>query len=210
VYIVDAMSSFGGIPLSMEGLGAEFLISSANKCLQGTPGFCVVLARRSSLEACEGRARSLSLDLFDQWREMERGDGKWRYTSPTHVVRALVQAVAELAAEGGVAARCARYTENQRVLSEGYRAIGFRLLVDPAVQSPIITAFRHPPDAKFTFAGLYAGLKRRRFVIYPGKVSRAETFRVGNIGHVFPADMEQLVAATREAVTELGVQKWSE
>jgi 2-aminoethylphosphonate-pyruvate transaminase len=205
-FILDAMSSFGGIPMTMEGMSADYLISSANKCIQGVPGFGFVIARRQALEAAAGQARSLSLDLYGQWREMEDGGGKWRYTSPTHVVRAFAQALQELADEGGVAARHERYRENHRRLLAGYERIGFRALLPEALRSPVITSFLYPSDPAFSFSLLYDALKRRRFVIYPGKISQAETFRVGTIGHVFPADIDELVTATADAVAELGTR----
>jgi 2-aminoethylphosphonate-pyruvate transaminase len=205
-FLVDAMSSFGGLPFSVESLHADALVSSANKCIAGVPGFGFVIVRRTLLEGCEGRARSLSLDLFDQWQTMEREAGKWRFTSPTHTVRAFLQALRELEAEGGVAARHARYAENQRRLVQGLAKLGFHTLLPPALQSPFITSFLFPEDPAFRFSTLYQALKRRRFVIYPGKVSDAETFRVGTIGHVFPADMDLLVTAFAEAVGELGIR----
>lgn len=204
-YIVDAMSSFGGIPLDVAKLKADFLVSSANKCIQGVPGFGFVVARREALAACEGRARSLSLDLFDQWREMEEKGGKWRYTSPTHVVRAFAQALTELDEEGGPAARYERYRENHRVLVAGLHELGFEPLVAPELRSPFITSFLYPDAAEFSFQQLYDELKRRRFVIYPGKVSQADTFRVGTIGHVFPDDMRELVRCFGEASQALGL-----
>lgn len=206
LYILDAMSSFGGLPMTMESLRADYLISSANKCIQGVPGFGFVIAHRELLAATGGWARSLSLDLFDQWQEMETKGGKWRYTSPTHTVRAFSQALDELEAEGGVAARHQRYVENHRRLITGMRRLGFRPLLADAVQSPIITAFHYPADPKFSFTAFYDAMKRRRFVIYPGKVSQAETFRIGNIGRVFPDDMDELIAAAAEAVAELGIE----
>lgn len=215
LYILDAMSSFGGIPLSddvaadgsggIETLGAHYLVSSANKCIQGVPGFGFVVAHRLTLEKTAGWARSLSLDLFDQWREMENSAGKWRYTSPTHTVRAFAQALAELDAEGGIAARFARYCENHRLLSEGMEGLGFELLLRPEDRAPIITSFIYPDDTAFSFMPFYEALKRRRFVIYPGKVSTAETFRIGNIGHVFPDDMRLLIEMVAEALEELGI-----
>lgn len=206
VFVVDAMSSFGGLPFSVETLCADVLISSANKCIAGVPGFGFVIVRRTLLAACEGRARSLSLDLFDQWQTMEREGGKWRFTSPTHTVRAFLQALRELEAEGGVPVRHARYAENQRRLVAGLESLGFRTLLPAALQSPFITSFRFPADPGFRFSTLYHALKRRRFVIYPGKVSDAETFRIGTIGHVFPADIDLLVKAFDECVAELGLR----
>ncbi len=192
--IVDAMSSFGGVPIDMAGLGIDFMISSANKCIQGVPGFGFIIARRSLLEQCKGVARSLSLDLYDQWAAMEQGRGKWRFTSPTHVVRAFMQALAELEAEGGVAARHARYAENHRTLVSGMRALGFKTLLPDEVQSPVITSFYYP-SADFDFKAFYTALKTRGFVIYPGKISQADTFRIGD---VFPQDFVRLTEAVKE------------
>ena len=197
VLIVDAMSSFGGVPIDMAQLGIDFMISSANKCIQGVPGFGFILARRSLLEQCKGVARSLSLDLYDQWETMEKGHGKWRFTSPTHVVRAFMQALNELKAEGGIAARHARYSENHRVLVEGMRSLGFRTLLADEEQSPVITSFYYP-SSDFDFKDFYQKLKAKGFVIYPGKISQADTFRIGNIGDVFPEDFTRLVEAIKE------------
>lgn len=195
--IVDAMSSFGGVPIDMYALGIDFLISSANKCIQGVPGFGFILARRSLMEQCKGVARSLSLDIYSQWETMEKGHGKWRFTSPTHVVRAFMQALKELETEGGIAARHARYCENHRTLVEGMRALGFKTLLPDEMQSPVITSFYYP-SADFDFKAFYHALKEKGFVIYPGKISQADTFRIGNIGDVFPADFTRLVQAIRE------------
>lgn len=194
--IVDCMSSFGGIPLDMDALGIDFLISSSNKCIQGVPGFGFIIARRSELERCKGVARSLSLDIYDQWEAMEKGHGKWRFTSPTHVVRAFKQALTELIEEGGVEARHRRYCENRRVLVEGMRSLGFQTLLDDELQSPIITSFLYP-HAGFDFKAFYEALKQKGFVIYPGKISKADTFRIGNIGDVYPEDFHRLVEAVR-------------
>ena len=198
--VLDAMSSFGGIPMDAARLGADFLISSANKCIQGVPGFSFVIARRSAMEACAGRARSLSLDLYGQWREMEEKGGKWRYTSPTHVVRAFAQALEELAEEGGVEKRHARYRENARVLVEGMEGLGFSCLLAPELRSPIITAFLNPSHPAYDFRRFYDALKARGFVIYPGKVSAADTFRIGHIGDVIPDDVERLIGAVQRSM----------
>lgn len=195
VFIVDAMSSFGGVEMDIAALQIDFLISSANKCIQGVPGFGFVLAKEEELVKCKGQARSLSLDLVDQWQTMEEQHGKWRYTSPTHVVRAFYQAMLELEKEGGVRARADRYRTSQRTLVEGMEQMGFRTLLSREHQSPIITSFYYPDESAFTFAGFYERLKKEGFVIYPGKISAADTFRIGNIGHVFPEDMERLVQA---------------
>lgn len=199
-YIVDAMSSFGGIPMDVAEIGADYLISSANKCIQGVPGFGFVIAQRGGLESCAGQARSLSLDLYHQWKEMETRGGKWRFTSPTHVVRAFAQALNELDEEGGVPARYARYCANHQVLVRGMKELGIQCLLPEEHQSPIITAFVQPREPGFVFKSFYARLKQRGFVIYPGKVTSADTFRIGNIGHVFPRDMGRLVAAVRDAM----------
>ena len=195
--IVDAMSSFGGVPLDVHELGIDFLISSANKCIQGFPGFGFIIARRSELLHCKGVSKSLSLNIYDQWEAMEKGHGKWRFTSPTHVVRAFKQAMDELAEEGGVEARRNRYCENHRVLVDGMRSLGFQTLLPDEIQSPVITSFLYP-YADFNFKAFYTQLKERGFVIYPGKISQADTFRIGNIGDVHPEDFRQLIEIIRE------------
>ena len=194
--IVDAMSSFGGVPIDMATLGIDFLISSANKCIQGVPGFGFIIARKSLLEQCKGVARSLSLDIYDQWETMEKGHGKWRFTSPTHVVRAFMQALTELEEEGGVEARHSRYCENHQTLVEGMRSLGYKPLLPDEWQSPVITSFYYP-DASFDFNTFYQALKAKGFVIYPGKISQADTFRIGNIGDVHPDDFRRLTEVIR-------------
>ena len=195
--IVDAMSSFGGVPLDVHELGIDFLISSANKCIQGVPGFGFIIARRSELLHCKGVSKSLSLNIYDQGEAMEKGHGKWRFTSPTHVVRAFKQAMDELAEEGGVEARHNRSCENHRVLVDGMRSLGFQTLLPDEIQSPVITSFLYP-HADFNFKTFYTQLKERGFVIYPGKISQADTFRIGNIGDVHPEDFRQLIEIIRE------------
>ncbi|HGX3399776.1 2-aminoethylphosphonate--pyruvate transaminase [Acinetobacter nosocomialis] len=196
IWIVDAMSSFGGVPMDIAELEIDFLISSANKCIQGVPGFGFILAKCDCLEACKGLARSVSLDLYDQWNTMEQYNGKWRFTSPTHVVRAFYQALLELEAEGGVAARYQRYLQNQQTLSQGMQQLGFELVLGKECpQSPIITTFLYPTAETFSFQSFYETLKKSGYVIYPGKVTDLNCFRIGNIGEVYVQDIEGLLAA---------------
>jgi len=201
VFLVDSMSAFGGIALDMARLGIDFLVSSANKCIQGVPGFGFVLAKKNVFEECAGYARSHSLDLYDQWKTMETGKGKWRFTSPTHTVRAFLQALKELDEEGGVEARYARYCENQRRLVAGMEELGYRSLLPHSLHSPIITGFLEPME-RFSFRPFYDALKQRGFVIYPGKVTQVASFRIGTIGHVFPEDIDRLLAAVAECGLE--------
>ena len=203
IYILDAMSSFGGIPISMESTGAHYLISSANKCVQGVPGFGFVIAGRAQLEAAKGFARSHSLDLYDQWREMESKGGKWRFTSPTHVVNAFACALEELDAEGGVQARYNRYLNNHKSLVEGMRSLGFKTLINYEFQSPIITSFHCPDLAAFDFQNFYDALKGYGFVIYPGKVSNADCFRIGTIGDVYKDDVLELLKKIEDVMSGL-------
>jgi 2-aminoethylphosphonate-pyruvate transaminase len=193
VFMVDAMSSFGGIPIDLTACGVDVLVSSANKCIQGVPGFGFLLVRETLLPTWKGQARSLALDVYDQWHTMETQGGKWRFTSPTHVVRAFAQALIELDAEGGIPARHARYVENQRVLVDGMTRLGYEPLLPAALHSPFITSFRNP--ANFSFRTFYEELKARGFVIYPGKVSMADCFRIGTIGDITPGDIRALLAA---------------
>ena len=195
VLLVDAMSSFGGIDIKVGDLGIDFLISSANKCIQGVPGMGFVIAKQSELLLCEGRARSLSLDLFSQWKTMEDNNGKWRFTSPTHVVRAFQQALAELNSEGGIAARAKRYAANHQTLIKGMKAQGFQCVVDDDKQSPFISTFVYPDSNLFDFNKLYECLKEEGFVIYPGKVTATPCFRIGHIGEVYLEDMQRLLVA---------------
>ncbi|WP_300560672.1 2-aminoethylphosphonate--pyruvate transaminase [Companilactobacillus sp.] len=194
VTIVDAMSSFGGIPIDVQGLEIDFLISSTNKCIQGVPGFAFVIANKMILNGTRGYARTLSLDLFAQYDEMEKDNGKWRFTSPTHVVHAFAQALTELEVEGGVEKRYQRYQDNQRQLSAGMDKLGFKQLIADQWQSPIITSFRYPTE-DFNFAEFYQALKAAGFVIYPGKISVVPTFRIGNIGEVYSQDITDLLDA---------------
>jgi 2-aminoethylphosphonate-pyruvate transaminase len=191
VFILDAMSSFGGMPLDMADHDIDFLISSSNNCIQGVPGFAFVIAKKEELLKCEDNARSLCLDLYGQWKEMDKS-GKWRYTSPTHIVRAFYQALDELEAEGGIEARYKRYCKNQQLLVNGMKELGFRSLLPKEVQSPIITSFLYP-NLNFSFDIFYKTIKKLGFILYPGKISQADTFRIGNIGEVYPKDIMKLL-----------------
>ncbi len=201
VFIVDAMSSFGGVDIPVKDWGIDFIVSSANKCIQGVPGFSFIIARRDLLEESAGKARSLSLDLYDQWKTMEV-DGKWRFTSPTHVVLAFAQAMRELEEEGGIEARCRRYMDNNRLLIEKMGEMGIHPYIDDTHQGPIITTFFYPQEKHFTFAQMYEYIKERGYAIYPGKVTEAETFRIGNIGEIYREDIEKVCALMKEFLEE--------
>jgi 2-aminoethylphosphonate-pyruvate transaminase len=202
-FVVDAMSSFGAVPLDLASARIDFLVSSANKCIEGVPGFAFVLARREALRRCEGRARSLALDLYGQWRGLE-ADGQFRFTPPTHALLAFRQALRELREEGGIRARGARYRANQQRLAHGMARLGFVPYLPRAVQGPIITAFRYP-DPAFDFPRFYRALSDRGYVVYAGKLTQADCFRLGNIGRLFPSDVEGLLAAVRDVSVELGL-----
>jgi len=202
--IVDAMSSFGGLPLDLRALGADFVVSSPNKCLQGLPGFAFVIGRRSVLAASRGQARSLSLDLPAQLEGLE-ASGQFRFTPPVQALLALDRALDELDAEGGIPARAARYRQNHQTLVEGMSRLGFRTFLAPEHQGPIITSFHYPAHPRFRFQDFYERLGRRGFVIYPGKLSQADCFRIGTIGHLFPADVQALVAAIAAVLGELEI-----
>jgi 2-aminoethylphosphonate-pyruvate transaminase len=204
-FIVDAMSSFGGVPIDLAALQADYLVSSANKCLEGVPGFSYVLARREALESTLGYARSLSLDLLAQWHGLER-DGQFRFTPPTHALLAFAQALKEFQEEGGVAGRAQRYRANRDVLLAGMRRLGFREYLPRARQSDIITSFRYPEDPAFDFAEFYRLLATRGMVIYPGKVTAANCFRIGTIGRISPDHLQALVSEIARALDQMGVK----
>ena len=202
--MVDAMSSFGAVPLTVDAIPFDVLVSSANKCIEGIPGFGFVIARRDLLEASKGRFHSLSLDLFEQWQYMERS-GQWRFTPPTHSVVAFRSALEQHRAEGGVAGRLARYTRNRDVLVAGMRAMGFRTLLEDRWLSPIITTFFCPEHPNFEFKRFYDELKQRQFIIYPGKLTLAESFRVGHIGQIDEGIVHQLLRAIAETLAVMQV-----
>ncbi len=188
----------------MGALACDALAASANKCLEGSPGMGFCIARRAALQAAEGNAPSLSLDLHDQWVAMEK-NGQWRFTPPTHCILALDQALSEFEAEGGVAGRGARYRENCRILVEGMRALGFQTLLPDELQAPIIVTFHTPGDANFVFQAFYDKLRARGYVIYPGKLTVADSFRIGCIGRLGPEQMRGALAAIEAALEDMAV-----
>ncbi|MCY4044008.1 MAG: 2-aminoethylphosphonate--pyruvate transaminase [Cellvibrionales bacterium] len=195
ITLIDAMSSFGGMPMDMDEWHIDVLISSANKCLQGVPGFGFVLCKTSLITSAT-HSRSLSLDLHAQWQAMHT-TGKWRFTSPTHTVRAFLQALIELEEEGGISLRYERYKHNQALLSDGMQALGFKSLVSPSNQSAFITSFAYPTE-DFDFKPFYHSLKQEGFIIYPGKLTDTACFRIGNIGEIYPHDIERLLASIKK------------
>ena len=205
-YFVDSMSAFGAVPLDFEAAHIDFLVSSANKCIEGVPGFGFCVCRREALLATRGWSRTLSLDLLGQWEGLEK-NGQFRFTPPTHTILAFRQALRELEQEGGVTGRAARYEENYRTLVTGMRSFGFVEYVDPELQGYIITSFRYPEDVNFQFEKFYDLLNEAGFVIYPGKVSDADCFRIGNIGRINKGDVEGLLEAIKDALAKMGVSQ---
>lgn len=205
--IIDAMSSFGAIDIDARSLAFDGLITASGKCLEGVPGMGMVIARRSTLESSAANSASLVMDLVDQWQYMQKS-GQWRFTPPTHVVAALRAALDQFLAEGGQPARLARYTENCRVLIEGMRALGFKTFLPDALQAPIIVTFHSPPDPNYEFAQFYRLVKERGFILYPGKLTTVDTFRVGCIGAIGPDILRQAVDAIAAVLREMGVRRY--
>jgi 2-aminoethylphosphonate-pyruvate transaminase len=204
--IVDAMSSFGAIPIDARDIPFDALVAASGKCVEGPPGMGFVFARRSALERCAGNSTSLALDLHDQWVYMEKTT-QWRYTPPTHVVVALDAALEQFVAQGGQPARLARYTANYETLVAGMTDLGFRGFLDPRVQAPIIVTFHAPADPKYNFKDFYERVRDKGFILYPGKLTQLETFRVGCIGTIGPEEMRQAVNAIREALQGMGIRE---
>lgn len=202
--LVDAMSAFGALPLTLDSVPFDAVMASSNKCLEGVPGIGFVIVRRDVLAGCKGQAHSVALDLFDQQVRFAK-DGQWRFTPPTHVLAALHAAVVAHRDEGGVAGRGARYRENCDILVSGMRALGFQTLLPDTLQAPIILTFLQPASPAYEFERFYDALRRRGFAIYPGKLTVADTFRVGCIGQVFPDDIRRFLVAVRDAMNELGM-----
>ena len=203
--LIDSMSAFGALPLDVNQIRYEAMVSSANKCIEGVPGFGFVIARKTELEAAKDNSHSLALDLHAQWAYMEK-TGQWRYTPPTHVVAAFLEALRLHDQEGGVAGRGARYARNRDVMVEGMRDLGFETLLKDRWLSPIIVTFFSPADPNFVFSTFYDLMKAKGFIIYPGKLTVVDSFRVGCIGRMDEHVMRKVVVAAKEALAEMGVQ----
>ncbi|NMJ40616.1 2-aminoethylphosphonate--pyruvate transaminase [Roseomonas sp. JC162] len=203
-FLLDSMSAFGALPLDANAVHADAIAASSNKCIEGVPGLGFVLCRRDVLAKAKGNATTLVLDLHDQWLAFEK-TGQYRFTPPIQVIVAFHQALTEFLAEGGQPGRGGRYTANCRLLVDGMRALGFRPLLPDALQAPIIVTFHMPKDPRFVFQRFYDSLKDRGYVIYPGKLTVADSFRIGCIGHLGRAEIEGALAAVREALAEFGM-----
>ena len=202
--IVDAMSSFAALEIDARKVHFDALVAASGKCLEGVPGMGFVFIRKAILPQCEGNNNSLAMDLYDQYIYMEK-TGQWRFTPPTHVLVALNEAIAQFEEEGGQAARLKRYQSNCRTLVDGMAALGFKPFLDPAIQAPIIVTFHAPADPRYQFKTFYDIAKKNGFILYPGKLTQVETFRVGCIGAIGPAEMAQAVHAVALTLKEMGI-----
>jgi 2-aminoethylphosphonate-pyruvate transaminase len=204
--IVDAMSSFGALPIDAARIPFDALIAASGKCIEGPPGMGFVFVRKAVLEKCAGNSTSLSLDLHDQWSYMEKTT-QWRYTPPTHIVIALDAALEQYGEQGGQPARLARYAANYETLIAGMKEMGFKVFLDPKIQAPIIVTFHAPADSRYAFKAFYDKVRDKGFVLYPGKLTQIETFRVGCIGAIGPDEMRHAVNAIRDALRDLGIKQ---
>lgn len=204
--IVDAMSSFGALPIDARATPFDALVAASGKCVEGPPGMGFVFVKKGLLEQSAGNSTSLALDLHDQWAYMEKTT-QWRFTPPTHIVVALDAALDQFVAEGGQPARLARYTVNCATLVEGMTALGLSAFLDPSIQAPIIVTFHAPTDPKYTFRDFYDRVRDKGFILYPGKLTQVETFRVGCIGAIGPDEMRQAVNAIRDTLAEMGIKQ---
>jgi 2-aminoethylphosphonate-pyruvate transaminase len=202
--IVDAMSSFAALPIDARAVRFDALVAASGKCLEGVPGMGFVFIRKAILEDSAGRSQSLAMDLYDQYAYMEKTT-QWRFTPPTHVVVALAEAIAQFEEEGGQPARLRRYTSNYNTLINGMARLGFKPFLDPAIQAPIIVTFHAPAHANYDFKKFYMAARERGFVLYPGKLTQIETFRVGCIGAIGPREIEQAVQAIAGALADVGI-----
>ena len=204
-FLIDSMSAFGALPLKAADISFDAVAASSNKCIEGVPGLGFVICRKAELQKTKGNATTLVLDLHDQWSNLEK-TGQYRFTPPIHVIVAFHQALEEFSAEGGVAGRGGRYAENCKILIEGMSALGFEPLLPKALQAPIIVTFRMPADKAFVFQAFYDKLKERGYVIYPGKLTVADSFRIGCIGRLNADHMRGALKAIREILDEMGVR----
>jgi len=202
--LIDSMSAFGAIPIDAGKIKFDAIVSSANKCIEGVPGFGFVLSKKSILESSEGQSHSLSLDLYSQWKYME-SSGQWRFTPPTHSVLAFLSALNQHKLEGGVLGRLARYEKNKDILISGMHNLGFETLLSKKWLSPIIVAFLCPADQNFIFEKFYNLMKDEGFIIYPGKLTIVDTFRIGCIGQVNENTMKEVVSAVERSLKKMNV-----
>ena len=203
--IVDAMSSFGAIDIDVAKYPIDAVIAASGKCIEGAPGMGFVIARQALLEKCQGNSHSLAMDLYDQWTYMQKTT-QWRFTPPTHVVAAFRVALDQFKAEGGTLARGARYRKNCDTLVDAMSALGFRTFLPKNVQAPIIVTFHAPADANYAFKAFYEKVRSRGYILYPGKLTQVETFRVGCIGAIDSTEMRNVAAAVSETLKEMGVK----
>lgn len=204
--IVDAMSSYGAVPIDAGTIRFDALIAASGKCLEGVPGMGFIIARRTVLERSGGNSGSLAMDLYDQWQYMQK-TGQWRFTPPTHVLAALRAAIDQYQAQGGQPARLARYAANCAALVSGMRELGFRTFLPDALQAPVIVTFHSPPDPAYDFKKFYDRVRDRGYILYPGKLTAVDTFRVGCIGAIGPDTLKQAVAAVAEVLRDMGVRR---
>jgi 2-aminoethylphosphonate-pyruvate transaminase len=204
--LIDSMSAFGALPLDASEISFDAVVASSNKCLEGAPGMGFCVAREAALAKTEGNSPSLVLDLYDQWRAMQK-NRQWRFTPPTHVLLAFDQALTEFEAEGGVAGRGGRYRSNCDLLVSGMREMGFTTLLPDELQAPIIITFHMPSNPEFDFNAFYDGLKDQGYVIYPGKLTVADSFRVGCIGRLDRQHMQGALTAVRVMLDRFGIER---
>jgi len=202
--IIDAMSSFAALPIDARTLHFDALVAASGKCVEGVPGMGFVFIRKAILQGCAGNSHSLAMDLVDQYAYMEKTT-QWRFTPPTHVVAALAEALVQFEEEGGQPARLARYTDNYRTLVDGMAALGFKPFLRPEIQAPIIVTFHAPADSRYEFKAFYEAAKQRGFILYPGKLTKLETFRVGCIGAIGRNEMQQAVNAVADTLKAMGI-----
>jgi len=200
--IVDAMSSFGALEIDSRRVPFDAVVAASGKCLEGPPGMGFVIVRRAVLERCEGNSHSLAMDLYDQWVYMQKTT-QWRYTPPTHVVAAFDAAIAQYLEEGGLAARGARYADNCRTLIAGLARLGLRSFLPAAIQAPIIVTFHAPDNPHYTFKSFYDAVKARGYILYPGKLTSVETFRVGCMGQLGERGMVGAIEAVGAVLAQL-------
>jgi 2-aminoethylphosphonate-pyruvate transaminase len=200
--IVDAMSSFGALEIDARRMPFDALVAASGKCLEGPPGMGFVIVRRAALERCEGNSHSLAMDLYDQWVYMQKTT-QWRYTPPTHVVAAFDCAIAQYVEEGGLVARGARYARNCRTLIDGMAALGLKSFLPAAIQAPIIVTFHAPDHPRYQFKSFYDAVKARGYILYPGKLTTLETFRVGCMGQLGERGMGGAVEAVGQVLAQL-------
>jgi len=202
--IVDAMSSYAGIPINIKEMNADFLISSSNKCIQGMAGLSFVISRVSSLDKLNNiPPRSLYLDLLGQFQSLKKTN-QMRFTPAVQIFYALEQALNEYFEETAIR-RYERYKNSYDVLIRGLKDLGFKLYLPDHLHSKLLTTIYEPTNSAYSFNEMHDYLYEKGYTIYPGKCNNENTFRIANIGQIDQTDIIGFIEKLEAYLIKYGI-----